>query len=408
MVRRRALSAALIVGTLSTSVAHGAEPLRIGVLTDASSLYADNGGQGSLEAARLAVADAGGSVLGRTVELLYADHQSKADIASSIARKWIDENDVQMITDGGNSSVALAINHVSHEKNRIAMFTAAATTDLTHKYCSPTTVHYVYDTYSQAKGAAESVSGFGAATWFFITADYAFGHAIQRDMTSLINAEGGRVIGSVSAPVSSADFSSFLLQAHASGAAMIGLANAGEDFIKSVKQAREFGVGGDGRQRLVATLMFLSDINGLGLDVARGLTSTEGFYWDQNDETRAFARRFFAKVNRMPTSNQAGVYSAVRHYLKAVAAAGGTDAAAVMKAMRDIPVDDFFAHGGRIRADGRMVHDMLIVEVKSPAESKAPWDYYKILKVLPGREAFLPEDQSACPYLASTNAVPNK
>jgi branched-chain amino acid transport system substrate-binding protein len=391
-----AVALALAIGSAQAQISDGV--VKIGVMTDLAGIYADLAGKGSVEAARMAVADFGGKVKGMPIEVVFADHQNKADLASTIARQWYDVDKVDMITDLVTSSTALAVQQVAQEKKRIDIVVTAATSDLTGKACSPTGVHYAYDTYSLAKGTGGATVETGGDSWFFITADYAFGHALERDTSDFVKRAGGKVVGAVRAPIGTTDFSSFLLQAQGSKAKVIGLANAGQDTINSIKQAVEFGVT-KGGQSLAGLLIFDSDIHSLGLATTKGMVLTTGFYWDRNDETRAFGKRFFAKMNAMPTMVQAGAYSAVTHYLKAIEAAGSDDALTVMAKMRELPINDFFAKNGRIREDGRMVHDMYLVQVKAPEESKYPWDYFKVLKTIPGDQAFRPVAEGGCPYL---------
>ena len=372
--------------------------IKIGVLNDQSGLYADLAGQGSVEAAKMAVEDFGGSLDGASIEVLSADHQNKPDVGSNIVRQWIDVDGVDAVVDVPTSSVALAVNEITKEKNRIFLVSGAATTQLTNEACSPTTVHWTYDTYALAVGTGRAMVQEGGDTWFFITADYAFGHQLEADTTRVIKEEGGQVLGSVAHPLSTADFSSYLLQAQGSGAKVIGLANAGTDTTNAIKQAHEFGITEAG-QKLAALLLFLTDVNALGLDVAKGLVLTTGFYWDMNDDTRAWSQRFNDRVGQMPTMVQAGVYSAVMNYLQAIKAAGTDEAKAVMAKMKATPVNDFFAKNGKIRDDGVMVHDMYLAQVKSPDESKGKWDYYKILRTIPGDQAFQPLSTSKCPLV---------
>ncbi len=340
----------------------------------------------------------GGKVLGRPIEVVFADHQNKADIAGATAREWFDSQDVEAILDVAASATALAANEIAKERKKIIVFSGPAALRLTNEACGPYSVHYAYDTYSLARGTGLATVKKGDDTWFFITADYAFGHDLEKDTTAVILANGGKVLGSVRHPLNTADFSSYLLQAQASKAKVIGLANAGTDTINAIKQAREFGLDKAG-QKLAGLLVFITDVNGLGLDIAQGMLLTEAFYWDKDDATRAWSRRFFERAKKMPTMAQAGVYSSTMHYLKAVAAANTSDAAAVMKIMKDTPINDFFAKNGRIREDGRMVHDMYLFQVKQPSESKAPWDYYKLAGTIPAEEAFLPLAQSKCPLV---------
>ena len=384
---------ALLGGAAQAQISGDA--VKIGVMNDQSGLYADLAGQGSVEAARMAVEDFGGSLDGATIEVLSADHQNKPDIGSNIVREWIDVDDVDVIVDVPTSSVALAVTEIVKEKDRVFLVSGAATTQLTGEACSPNTIHYTYDTYALAVGTGRAMVQEGGDTWFFITADYAFGHQLEEDTSQVVSEEGGEVLGSVRHPLSSSDFSSYLLQAQGSGAKVIGLANAGTDTTNSIKQANEFGITQAG-QKLASLLMFLTDIDALGLDVAQGLVMTTGFYWDMNDETRAWSERFNERVGQMPTMVQAGVYSAVTHYLNAIQEAGSDQAKAVVDQMKATPVNDFFAKNGTIREDGRMVHDMYLAEVKTPDESEGRWDYLKILRTIPADQAFLPLSESQC------------
>ncbi|ACA16276.1 Leu/Ile/Val-binding protein family [Methylobacterium sp. 4-46] len=370
--------------------------VKIGILNDQSGVYADFGGRGSVEAARMAVEDFGGSVLGAPVQIVDADHQNKPDIASNVARQWYDTDKVDAIMELTTSSVALAVQGLSREKKRITIVDGAATTDLTGKQCTPYGFHWAYDTHALAVGTGGSLVENGGDTWFFITADYAFGTALQADTTKFVEAKGGKVLGSVRHPLSAQDFSSFLLQAQGSGAKVIGLANAGLDTSNSIKQAAEFGIV-QGGQRLAALLFTLAEVHGIGLKAAQGIVLTEGYYWDLDDQARGFAKRYMARFGRMPSMIQAGTYSSVTHYLKAVKAAGTDETEAVARKMRELPVDDFFGRGGKVQANGRMVHDMYLFQVKTPAESKAPWDYYKLLATIPGEKAFLSPKDSGCP-----------
>ena len=394
-----AIALASSIGAASAQISDGV--VKIGVMTDLAGIYADLAGKGSVEAARMAVADFGGKVKNMPIEIVAADHQNKPDLASTIARQWYDVDKVDMITDLVTSSTALAVQEVAREKKRIDIVVTAGTSDLTGKFCSPTGIHYAYDTYALAKGTGGASVATGGDSWFFVTADYAFGHALERDTSEFVKQAGGQVLGAVQVPMGTTDFSSFLLQAQGSKAKVIGLANAGQDTINSIKQAVEFGVT-KGGQKLAGLLVFDSDVHALGLGVAQGLVLTTGFYWDRTDETRAFGKRFYAKMNAMPTMAQAGTYSAVLHYLKAVDAAGGDEAMAVMAKMRELPVNDFFAKDGRIRIDGRMVHDLYLVQVKAPEESKYPWDYFKILKTIPGEQAFRPLADGGCPLVGKS------
>ena len=385
---------ALLGGAAHAEISGNA--VKIGVMNDQSGLYADLAGQGSVEAARMAVEDFGGSVNGAAIEVLSADHQNKPDIGSNTVREWIDVDEVDVIVDVPTSSVALAVTEITREKNRVFLVSGAATTELTGAACSPTTIHWAYDTYALAVGTGRAMVQEGGDSWFFITADYAFGHQLEEDTANVVKEEGGEVLGAVRHPLSTADFSSYLLQAQGSGAKVIGLANAGTDTTNAIKQAHEFGITQAGQQ-LASLLMFLTDINALGLEVAQGLVMTTGFYWDMNDQTREWSQRFNERVGQMPTMVQAGVYSAVSHYLQAIQEIGSDEAMAVVEQMKATPVNDFFAPNGKIRADGRMVHDMYLAEVKSPDESEGQWDYLEILRTIPGDEAFLPIEESACP-----------
>jgi branched-chain amino acid transport system substrate-binding protein len=397
---------AILVAAMPFAVSAQATPakisddvVKIGLILDMSSLYADITGEGSVTAARMAIEDFGGKVLGKPVELVYADHQNKADIAANKAREWFDTGKVDAIMDVAASATALAVVEVARQKNRIAVFNGPGSVRLTNEACSPVTVHYTYDTFALANGTGKAVVKAGGDTWYFLTADYAFGQALEKDTSDVVKAEGGRVLGTSRHPLNAADFSSFLLQAQASGAKVIGLANAGGDFINSIKSASEFGITQSGKQSLAGLLVYINDIHSLGLRVTQGLMLTEAFYWDLNDESRAWSRRFFERMKKMPNMSQAGVYSSTLHYLKAVRAAGTDDTAAVMKKMKDTPINDFFAKNGRIREDGRMVHDMYLFEVKKPAESKSPWDYYRLKATIPAAEAFQPLSKSACPLV---------
>ena len=389
--------AAVLLAALAPS-AQAQNSLKLGYILDMSGPYADITGSGSVEAARMAAEDFGGKVLGRPIEIVFADNQNKADIAGATAREWFDSKGVEAILDVAASATALAANEVAKERKKVIMFSGPGATRLTNEACTPNSVHYAYDTYALAKGTGLATVKQGFDTWFFITADYAFGHDLERDTSGIVTASGGKVVGGVKHPLNTSDFSSFLLQAQGSKAKVVGLANAGADTITSVKQAHEFGLTSGG-QKLAGLLMFVSDIDALGLNVAQGMLLTEAFYWDLNDETRKFSRRFAEKVKRMPTTAQAGAYSATLTYLKAVAAAGSTDTDAVMKKLREMPINDMFVKNGRIREDCRMIRDMYLFEVKKPGESKERWDYYKLLATIPGDEAFQPLSMSRCPLV---------
>lgn len=389
---------ALLAGTASAQYTDGV--IRIGVMNDMSGLYADIAGPGSLWAARKAVEDFGAAAKGMKVEVIGADHQNKPDIGSSIARKWIDEDKVDVIVDVPTSSVALAINQIVRDKNKVHLNSGAATSDLTNKACSPNTVHWTYDTVALSNGTGKALVKTGGDTWFFLTADYAFGHALERDVEAIVTANGGKVLGKVRTPFPGQDFSSFLLQAQASKAKVIGLANAGGDTINSIKQAAEFGIT-KGGQNLAGLLVFIADVHSLGLPTAQGLVLTESFYWDLNDRTRAWSKQFAAgNKGRMPSMVQAGVYGAVLHYLKALEALkSDADGVKIVEQMKKMPTDDPLFGKGTIRADGRKLHDVYLFEVKKPNESKGPWDYYKLRATIPGNEAFRQPAQSECPLL---------
>jgi len=374
--------------------------VKIGVLNDQSGLYADLSGQGSVIAAKLAAEDFGGKVEGTPIEVIFADHQNKPDVGSNIARQWFDVEKVDVIVDVPTSSVALAINQITKDKNKVFLDSGAATSDLTGKACSPNTIHWTYDTWALANGTGKAVVQSGGDTWFFLTADYAFGHALERDVTAVVKAAGGKVLGGVRHPLNASDFSSFLLQAQASKAKVIGLANAGGDTINSIKAAAEFGIT-QGGQKLAGLLVFVNDINALGLKVAQGLQLTEAFYWDRDDKTRAWSKRFSdKKKGSEPSMVQAGVYSAVLHYLKAVQALkSDADGKAVVEKMKQMPTDDEVFGKGSIRVDGRKLHPMYLYQVKSPAESKKPWDYYKLVREIPANEAFRSLSESDCPLV---------
>jgi branched-chain amino acid transport system substrate-binding protein len=373
--------------------------VKIGVLNDQSSLYADLTGQGSVLAARMAVEDYGAAAKGLKVEIIFADHQNKADVGSAIARQWYDADKVDVIVDVPNSAVALAVNQVTRDKGKAFLVSGAASSDLTGKACSPNTIHWTYDTWALANGTGNAIVKTGGDTWFFITADYAFGHALERDVEAVVLKNGGKVLGKVRHPLNTADFSSFLLQAQASKAKIIGLANAGGDTTNSIKQAAEFGIVRGG-QNLAGLLVFITDVHALGLPTAQGLIFTETFYWDTNDKTRAFGKKF-ADRNRgvHPTMIHAGVYAAVLHYLKAVEALKSDDGTKVIEKMKATPTDDPLFGKGTIRADGRKIHPAYLFEVKKPAESKGPWDYYKLRATIPAEQAFRPLDQGDCPLV---------
>jgi len=371
--------------------------IKIGVLNDQSSLYADLGGPGSVLAARMAAEKFGGKVGGRPIEIITADHQNKPDIGAQIARQWFDRDKVDVIVDVPTSSVALAVNQVARDVNKVFIGSGPATSDLTGSQCSPNTVHWTYDTWALANGTGKAVVKSGGDTWYFLTADYAFGHALERDTAAVVTANGGKVVGTVRHPLATTDFSSFLLQAQGSKAKIIGLANAGGDTVNSIKQAAEFGIASGG-QKLAGLLVFIADVHSLGLSTAKGLQLTESFYWDRDDGSRAFSKDFAARhKGAQPTMVHAGVYAGVLHYLKAIEALGNeTDGKTVVDKMKEMPTDDPLFGKGVIRADGRKLHDMYLFEVKDPKESKGPWDYYKLINTIPAAEAFRPLDQGGC------------
>ena len=389
-----AILAATAIPALAANISDG--KVKIGILNDQSGVYADFGGKWSVEAAKMAVEDYGGKVQGAPIEVIDADHQNKPDIASNIARKWYDTEQVDAIMELTTSSVALAVQGISKEKKKIDIVTGAASTDLTGKACSPYGFHWAYDTHALAVGTGGALVKQGGDTWFFLTADYAFGYSLEEQTSNFVKAQGGKVLGSVRHPLGTTDYSSFLLQAQASGAKVIGLANAGLDTSNSIKQAAEFGIVAGG-QRLAALLFTLAEVHGLGLQAAQGLTLTEGFYWDRNDESRAFGKRFMDRTGRMPNMIQAGTYSAVTQYLKAIDKAGTDETEAVAKLLHSMPVDDVFTHNGKVGPNGRMIYDMYLMEVKKPSESKQDWDYYKVLATIPGDEAFIKPSESGCP-----------
>ncbi|MGM5030097.1 ABC transporter substrate-binding protein [Tardiphaga sp. 862_B3_N4_1] len=373
-------------------------PLKIGVLADFASVYADIGGQGNVEAAKIAIEEFGGKMFDKPIELVTADALNKADVAATISRKWYEAENVDMIIDMPTSATALAGMEMSKQFEKIMIVTDAASSDITGKSCSPYTAHWTYDTYGNAHTVGSAIVKQGGDSWYFITADYLFGHSIERDTGDVVRAAGGKVVGSSKHPLNTADFSSFLLQAQSSKAKIIGMANGGGDTINTIKQASEFGIVAGG-QKLAGIVMFISDIHSLGLKMAQGLIITEAYYWDFNDRTRAFGKKFFDKMKRMPTMNQAATYSATLHYLKSVQAAGTRATKPVLAKMREMPVRDAFTDNGVLREDGRMVHSMFLLEVKKPEESKAPWDYYKVLAEVPGDQVFRPMKDGGCQYV---------
>src|SRR4030088_1030693 len=406
-VRREVLMKRIVSGVLasvlvlaaSAAMAQSKPPLKLGGILDMSGLYADITGAGSETAAKMAAEDFGGEVLGRKIEIIAADHLNKADLSANIARDMLDNQGVEMIFDVAASATALAAGEIAKARNKIVMFNGPGSIRLSNEACGPYTVNYVLDTFAQANVTGLATVRQGLDTWFFLTADYAFGQDLEKDTTNVVLKSGGKVLGAVRHPLNTSDFSSYLLQAQSSKAKVVGLANAGGDTINAIKQAAEFGLTKSGGQKLSPLLAFVTDVDSVGLETAQGLLLAEAFYWDLNDDTRAFSKRFMERVKRVPTSAQAGVYSSVTHYLNAVKAAGTTDAAAVMKIMKDTPINDFFAKNGKIRDDGRMVHDMYLFEVKKPSESKARWDDYKLLATVPGSEAFQSLELSRCPLV---------
>ena len=392
-------AAALLVSTAAWAQA----PVRIGVLDDMSGIYAESSGPGVVTAANMAVSDFGGKVLGRPIEIVTGDHQNKADVALGLAREWYDTKDVQAVFGLANSAVALAVQQLSREKKRIDVVSGAATTVLTGKQCSPYGFHWTYDTWALAHGTVGPLVKAGGKKWLFLTADYAFGKALEGAASEQVRAAGGTVIGDVRHPIGTADFSSFLLTAQNSGADVIGLANAGGDSINSIKQAIEFGLTSD-KHKLAGLLITITNIHGLGLKLSHGLLFTSAFYWDLNEQTRAWSKRFMASHGKAPTMQQAGVYSAVTHYLKALQAAGTTDADKVSAKMRAMPINDFMIHNGSIRPDGRVLHDMYLLQVKQPSESHGEWDLMKLVHTIPAAEAFRPMDKGGCPLVTPGTA----
>jgi branched-chain amino acid transport system substrate-binding protein len=389
------VSAAVAAGLVVAAPA-SAQGVKIGILNDQSGVYADYGGKYSFEAAKMAIEDFGGSVLGQKIEIISADHQNKPDLGVSIARRWYDVENVDMITELTTSSVALAVHELSAGKKKIDIVVGAATSRLTGDACTPYGFHWAYDTHALAVGTGGALTEAGGNSWFFLTADYAFGYALEEDTGKVVKAKGGKVLGAVRHPLNSSDFSSFLLQAQSSKAKIVGLANAGLDTTNSIKQAAEFGIVAGG-QKLAGLLLTLAEVHGLGLQAAQGLVLTEGFYWDRDDKAREFSERFMKRTGRMPNMIQAGTYSATLQYLKAVKAANTKDSDAVARKLKELPVDDMFAQGGKVLPNGRMVHDLYLFEVKKPSESKKPWDYYKMIATVPGDKAFATVADSGCP-----------
>jgi len=403
---KRTLLAAIFAAGFTAVVPHAAiaqakPAVKIGILTDMSGTYAAMGGAGSVAAAKLAVDDClQAECKGMNIEVISADNQNKADVAAARAREWFDRDNVNVVADLTNSAAALAVQQIAKEKNRVALFSGPATTRLTNEDCSPTGFHWMFDSYSQSAAAARGLVNTGAKSWYFVTVDYAFGHSLEKEASDIVKAAGGTVVGSVRHPLNAPDFASFLLQAQSSKAQVVALANGGQDTVNTLKQASEFGIVAGG-QKLAALLVFLSDIHALGLQTAQGLSFVDGFYWDFDDKTRQWSTRFQQSFrNLKPTMVQAGVYSSVRHYLKAVAATNSTDGKVVADKMRELPIADDVMRNASIRADGRVIHDMYLFQVKTPAESKAPWDYYKLVATVPAAEAFQPLERSACSLVA--------
>jgi branched-chain amino acid transport system substrate-binding protein len=397
-----AATAVFLAGVSTSAMAQGklsGDSVKIGVLTDMSGVYADYGGPGAVAAAKMAVKDFGGKMFGKPIEVVNADHQNKPDVAKNVTQQWFDRDGVDMTVENLNSAVALTVQALGKEKNKITIVTGAATARMTNEDCAPGTgVHYLMDTIALSNVVGKAIVKDGGDSWFFLTADYAFGHSLEKDTGEVVKAAGGTVKGAVRHPLSTGDFSSFLLQAQSSGAKVVGLANAGGDTVNSIKAAAEFGL--TKKQNLAALLMLITDVHAIGLNTAQGLYLTEGWYWDLNPETRAWSQKYEAEMKKKPNSNHASVYSSTMHYLKAVQAAGTDDTATVMKKMQEMPINDMFAKNGKLRPDGRMVHDMYLFQVKKPSESKGPWDYYNLKGTIKGEEAFQPLAQSRCPAFA--------
>ncbi|MFG1359558.1 ABC transporter substrate-binding protein [Xanthobacter pseudotagetidis] len=375
--------------------------VKIGVLTDMSGQFSHEAGEGSVTAVKMAVEDFGGKVLGKPIEVIVADHQNKTEVAVAKAKEWFDVDNVDMIANLINSAVAIGVANVAKEKNGIAIVNGSGSSRLTNDACTPNSIHYAYDTYALAVGTGNALIKEGKKRWFFLTADYAFGHALEADTAAVVKAGGGQVAGSVRYPINTLDHGSFMLQAQGSGADAVAVAGSGTVFINAVKAAHDFGLTNSGKQTLAGLLVWITDVHSMGLDTAQGLVLTNAFYWDRDEETRAFSKKFEAKMGRKPHMGDAGDYSSTMHYLKAVQAAGTDEAQAVMAKMREIKVSDFFAKNGVIRPDGRFVHDMYVYQVKKPSESKYPWDYYKLVQVIPGDQAFRPLSESKCPLVKS-------
>lgn len=398
---KKTLLAAGLAACFAVAPVMAQEVVRIGVLNDQSGTYADFGGKTSVDAAQLAVEDFGGTLLNKKLEVIAADHQNKTDIATATARRWFDLDNVEVIADLTNSAVALAVQGLAEERGKITLAAGPFSTKLTNENCSPTGFHWVYDTYAASVGTARGVLEDGGRDWFILSADYAFGHQMAADLTKTITANGGKVLSTVNHPLNTPDFASFLLQAQSSGAQIVGLANGGADTVNSVKQAAEFGLADSG-QRLVALALVISDVHALGLESAKGLVATTAYYWDRDDASREFSKRFEERTGRKPGMVQAGVYSSVMHWLKAAEAAGTLDGKVVAEKMREMPVNDFFAQNGEVRVDGRMAHDMYLIQTKTPEESKGPWDYYKVLRTIPAEQVTMPLADSQCKLVKKT------
>ncbi|MDR6662872.1 branched-chain amino acid transport system substrate-binding protein [Tardiphaga robiniae] len=391
-------AAALTLWTSTASAQVSDDVVRIGVLTDLSSWGRDNSGPGSVEAAKMALEEFGPTVLGKPIEIISADHQMKSDVGIQIARNWFDAGKVDAVVDIPNSAIAIAVHNLAKDRNKIALLSGPGASTLTDELCNPNTVHFTYDTYALAKVTASAVVAGGGKSWFFITADYAFGNQLEQDATRFIKASGGTVLGGVRHPTNTADFSSFALQAQNSKAEVVAFANAGQDTDNSIKQSGEFGLV-KGGQKLVGLLMFDTDVHAIGLEAAQGTYLTTASYWNMDDKTRAWSKKFFDRTKVMPTMIQTGVYGSVLHYLQAIKAAGTDDPAKVMAKMRELPIEDTFVHGGKLREDGRVIRDMYLARVKKPSESKEPWDYLDIVKTVKGDDAFRPISESKCPLL---------
>ena len=398
MKKLSAIGLALSASLLTSTLAIAQDAIRIGVLTDMAGQFSHESGQGAVTAVKMAVEDFGGKALGLPIEVLVADHQNKNEVAIAKAREWYDVQKVDLIANLINSAIALSVANIAKEKDRIAIVNGSGSSRLTNDGCTPNSIHYAYDTYALANGTGKALIKEGFNSWYFLTADYAFGHALEGDTAAVVKANNGTVVGTVRYPIDTPDHSSFLLQAQASKAKVVAVAGSGTVFINAVKSAKAFGLT-QGGQTLAGLLVWDTDVHAMGLELAQGLVMTSAFYWDRDDGTRAFAKRYFEKMKRMPHMGDAGDYSSTMHYLKAVQAAGTRDAKAVMAKMREMPINDFFAKGGRIREDGRMVHDMYVYEVKKPSESKAAWDYLKLRATIPAEEAYRPLSESKCPLV---------